>query len=116
MRCLKMKKGLALKKNEETAIRNLKEVLLENFNIIDLRIFGSKARGEDTPESDIDVMIEIDESPPNIRSQIYDIVFDINLANDTFISTTIFNKKEIEEGPMSESPIYKIIQREGFSI
>ena len=111
-----MKKGLALKKNEEKAIRILKEVLSERFNIIDLRIFGSKVRGEDTLESDIDVMIEIDESNPDIRSQIYDIVFDINLANDTFISTTIFSRKEIEDGPMSESPIYKVIQREGVSI
>lgn len=111
-----MKKNLALKKNEEKAIRILKEALSKRFNIIDLRIFGSKVRGEDTPESDIDVMIEIDEWNPDIKSQIYDIVFDINLANDTFISTTIFSKKEIEDGPMSESPIYKVIQREGVSI
>lgn len=104
---------LTLKKNEEKALRFLKEELSRRFNIIDLRIFGSKVRGEDTPESDIDVMIELDECNPNIKSKIYDIVFDINLENDTFISTTIFSKKEIEDGPLSESPIYKAILREG---
>jgi len=59
------------------------------------------------------VMIELDEYNPDIKSQIYDIVFEINLENDTFISTTIFSKKEIEDGPLSESPIYKAILREG---
>jgi hypothetical protein len=49
-------------------------------------------------------------------SNIYDIIFDINLENDTFISTTIFNIKEIEDGPMAESPIYKIICKEGIPI
>jgi len=111
-----MKKRLLLKKNEEVAIRSLKEALSERFNLIEFRLFGSKARGNDTSESDIDVMIEIDEVNPDIKSQIYDIVFEINLKNDTFISTVIFGKKEIEDGPMAESPIYKIIQKEGVSI
>ncbi|GFP19236.1 hypothetical protein HKBW3S42_01783 [Candidatus Hakubella thermalkaliphila] len=106
-------KKLTLKKNEERALRVLKEELSRRFNVIDLRVFGSKVRGEDTPESDIDVMIELDEYNPDIKSQIYDIVFEINLENDTFISTTIFSKKEIEDGPLSESPIYKAILREG---
>ncbi|MCL5986429.1 MAG: nucleotidyltransferase domain-containing protein [Actinobacteria bacterium] len=106
-------KKLKLKKNEDRALRVLKEELSRRFNVIDLRVFGSKVRGEDTPESDIDVMIELDEYNPDIKSQIYDIVFDINIENDTFISTTIFCKKEIEEGPLSESPIYKAIMREG---
>ncbi|GFP21443.1 hypothetical protein HKBW3S06_00670 [Candidatus Hakubella thermalkaliphila] len=106
-------KKLTLKKNEERALRVLKEELSRRFNVIDLRVFGSKVRGEDTPQSDIDVMIELDEYNPDIKSQIYDIVFEINLENDTFISTTIFSKKEIEDGPLSESPIYKAILREG---
>ncbi|MBM3703292.1 MAG: hypothetical protein FJW63_10005, partial [Actinobacteria bacterium] len=91
-------KKLKLKKNEEKALRVLKDELSRNFDVINLRVFGSKVRGEDTPESDIDVMIELDEYNPDIKSQIYDIIFDINLENDTFISATIFTKKEIEEG------------------
>lgn len=106
-------KKITLKKNEEMAIGVLKEELSKRFNVIDMRVFGSKVRGEDTPESDIDVMIELDECNSDIKSEIYDIVFEINLENDTFISTTIFSKKEIEDGPMSESPIYKAILREG---
>jgi hypothetical protein len=50
---------------------------------------------------------------PGIESEIYDIVFDVNLENDCFISVIIFSKEEIEKGPMSESPIYKTIMKEG---
>ena len=105
-----------MKKNEKIAIRSLKKELSSRFNLVDLRLFGSKARGEDTPESDIDVMIEIAESNPEIESQIDDIIFEINLKNDSFIFAVFFSKKEIEEGPLSKSPIYKIIEKEGVSI
>ena len=111
-----MKKSLNLKKNEENALRSLKEILIRRFNIRDFRLFGSKARGDDTPESDVDVMIVVNEINPDIESQIDDIIFEVNLENDTFISAIIIGKKEIEEGPMSESPIYKIIQKEGIPL
>lgn len=111
-----MKKVLFLKKNEEEAIKSLKEELSSRFNLVELRLFGSKVRGEGTAESDIDVMIELAESNPEVESKIYDIIFEINLKNDSFISAIIFSKKEINEGPLSESPIYKIIQKEGVPI
>jgi predicted nucleotidyltransferase len=107
---------MALKRNEEIALKALKERLINRYSILDFRIFGSKIRGEDTPQSDIDVMIKISESNPGIESEIYDIVFDVNLENDCFISVIIFSEEEIEEGPMSESPIYKTIMREGVTI
>ena len=111
-----MRKALLLKKKEKIAIRSLKEELSNKLNFRYMRVFGSKVRGEDTPESDIDVMIELAETNPEIESQIYDIIYEINLKNDVFISAIIFSKAEVEEGPMAESPIYKIIQKEGVLI
>jgi predicted nucleotidyltransferase len=107
---------MALKRNEEIALKVLKERLTSHYSILDFRIFGSKIRGEDTSQSDIDVMIKIADLNPGIESDIYDIVFDVNLENDCFISVIIFSKEEIEKGPMSESPIYKTIMREGVVI
>lgn len=107
---------MMLNKNEEIAVKALKEQVSSRYPVVDFRIFGSKARGDGSPYSDIDVMIEIAESNPNVESEIYDTVFDINLEFDCFISVIIFTRGEIEEGPLSESPIYKVIMREGVSI
>jgi len=107
---------LILNENEEKAIKSLKRTLSENFALIDLRLFGSKARGDSDFESDIDVMIEVAESNPDIESHINDIVFKINIRDDAFICPIIFSQKEIEEGPLAESPIYKIIQKEGIPL
>jgi predicted nucleotidyltransferase len=107
---------MALKKNEEVALRILKERLSSSYTLLDFRIFGSKVRGKDTPQSDLDVMIKIAQLNPGTEADIYDIVFDVNVENDCFISVIIFGKDEIEDGPMSESPVFKTIMKEGVAI
>lgn len=105
-----------LTENEERALKILKEALRRKFDIVDLWVFGSKARGESSHESDVDVMIEVADINPEIEAQIDDMIFEINLENDSFISAVIFGRKELEDGPLAESPIYKIVQKEGVPI
>ncbi|OGL40267.1 MAG: hypothetical protein A2042_02385 [Candidatus Schekmanbacteria bacterium GWA2_38_11] len=107
---------MPLKEHEKVALKELKNILQKNYNLLDFRLFGSKARKEDSPESDIDVMIELSEVNPHIETEIDKIIFDINLKNDCFISAVIFGKKELEEGPMDQSPLYKAIEKEGIRI
>jgi len=110
------------------AIRDILRIIGRRFPNVHIIIYPVMVQGEGAAEgiamaiaelnglSDIDVMIKITEYDPATISQIYDIVFEINLEYDTFISTTIFSNKEIEEGPMAESPIYKIICKEGIPV
>ena len=105
--------AIRLKENEVLALKDLRYALFQKFDILDFRLFGSKARGELVDDSDVDIMIEIPDYNPSVVSQIDDIIFKVNLAHDVFISAMIFGKDELENGPMAESPIYKIIQREG---
>ena len=105
-----------MKINEQSAVLKLKEELNKNIKIIDYCVFGSKARGDDTEDSDIDVMIEVEDYTPEIESLIDDIIFEINLAHDCLISAVIFGSKEVEEGPLKESPIYRSIRKDGIRV
>lgn len=105
-----------LKENEKKALLKLKNVLLERYNLLNYRLYGSKVKGINTPGSDIDLMIELTEITPEIEKEIDEIVFEINLEFNCLISVVLFGEKEIKYGPLSESPLYKVIQREGVSI
>ena len=52
---------LKLNKKEKQALRELKEKLTEKFPDVDIILFGAKARGDFDPESDIDLLILIEE-------------------------------------------------------
>jgi len=87
-----------MKSNERAALVKLKRELEKTLNLVDYRVFGSKARGEESPESDIDVMIEVENYTPEVEALIDELVFEINLDHDCLISTVIFGSKELHEG------------------
>jgi DNA polymerase sigma len=107
---------MGLLPDEKKALKELKIALAENHQLLDFRVFGSKARGTDVKDSDLDVMIVLEEHSPKIESCIDDLIFDINLKYDCFITAIFFSRNELEAGPMSESPIYKKIMTEGISL
>ena len=102
--------------NEKKALDALKIELNRRYELLDLKIYGSKAKGLDTPESDIDIMVVLRNLTPSIESEIDDLIFDINIENDCLIAAIFFDQEELETGPLSESPIYKKILQEGIVI
>lgn len=105
-----------LNDNEKKAVESLKSRLTERFDVMDMRLFGSKVKGQAGPDSDVDIMIELPKRSPEIESEIDDITFEVNLKNDSFITTVVFGRDELQQGPMKESPLYKVIQKEGIPV
>lgn len=100
-------------RNEERALAELMEEVQKRYDVVEVRLFGSKARGTDTGESDVDVMILLRRWTPEIESEIDDLVFDVNLKHACFITPIYFSEEEIQSGPMAASPIYRRIMAEG---
>jgi predicted nucleotidyltransferase len=107
---------MPIRPNERKGLHVLRSVLEESYNLVDFRIYGSKAMGTDAEDSDLDIMIILEEGSPTIESQIDDLIFDINLKYDCLITAIYFSRLELEDGPLSESPIYKKILEEGIGL
>lgn len=101
---------------EKAALHELKRALRQRYGVTSVLVYGSKARGDDTPESDIDVMIVLDDYTPQVETAIDELVYDVNLDHDCLISVVIFGRRELEEGSLSESPLYKRILAEGVPV
>jgi len=101
---------------EKTALDELKRVLQERCGATSVVVYGSKARGDDSPNSDIDVMVVLEDCTPQSEAALDEAVYGINLAHDCLISVVIFGRQELEEGPLGESPLYKRILTEGVSL
>lgn len=102
--------------DERKALENLKNIIARKYKLLDFVLYGSKASGRDTAESDIDIMVEIEEESRNVRWDIYNMVAGVNISYGCLISPILFSRREIEEGPMDESPIYRRIVKEGIRI
>lgn len=94
----------------------LKKKLLEAVRLVDFKVFGSRARGDAEPDSDMDLFIEVEELDKQIKSRIRDIVWKVGLEHDLYISPVIFTRHEIEDTPLRAAPLVKNIAEEGVRV
>jgi predicted nucleotidyltransferase len=83
-------------------------------DLVDLRLFGSVARGDDAPDSDIDVFVVVqpDEQRVSLENQIIDLAFDINLEHSVYISPHVVTPTILEHPVWRETPFLKTVARE----
>ena len=81
--------------------------------ILDLRVFGSRARNEFTAESDLDIFIELEGLTPELREQISDIAWEVGFEMDRVITTIVATREQLQTGPMGASPLVQEIERDG---
>ena len=110
-----MKSQDNLKRSMKIA-REAKKKLSEQIPVFDLRLFGSRARGDDTPESDLDIYIETVSLTRQQQQIVSDILWEIGFENGVVIAPVIFSREDIENGPLFASPLYKVIMREGIPV
>jgi len=96
--------------------KKLKERLSEVVELLDFRVFGSRARGNADEYSDLDVFIEVEYLDKQLKRRIREIVWEVGFENSIYISPLIFTRKEIEDSPMRSSPIVKNIREEGICV
>ena len=87
-------------------------------NVVELRLFGSEARGQASPESDIDVLVvvEPDEERVALETRIVDIAFDVNLEFNVFISPSVVTPAILNHPVWRESPFIETVLREGVAL
>ena len=105
-----------LKANELVALRKLKEALTRDFQLVELRLFGSKARGDSDPESDIDVLVVLRECDWQTKRKVFDLCFDIGLENDVLLSPIVYSRSRFQSGLTRVTPFYQNVEREGVTV
>ena len=105
-----------MKQKDFKIAKSLKEKLSKVVQLIDFRVFGSRARGDEDEYSDMDVFLEVESLNKELKEKILDIVWEVSFENFIVISTLIFTKYEIEKSPLKASPIVKNIVEEGVGI
>ncbi len=102
-----------MKPKDYEIAKKLKERLSEVVQLIDFRVFGSRARGDEDEYSDMDIFLEVESLNKELEEKISDIAWEVGFENFIFISPLIFTKDEIENSPLRSSPIVRNIKEEG---
>jgi predicted nucleotidyltransferase len=105
-----------MREKDRAIAEQLKRRLSGVVQLVDFKVFGSRARGDADEYSDLDVFIEVETIDPALRQAISDAVWEVGYQNYTVISPLIFTRDELERSPLRVSPIVRSIAEEGVSV
>jgi predicted nucleotidyltransferase len=107
-----------LTENERAAIwefANTVSRFLE-ADLIHLWLFGSKAHGNFTDESDLDLLVVLREMSSKRRGVIQRIAARISLDHDTLINTHMKDKTDWDEIVKYEDTLWREVKRDGICL
>lgn len=103
---------------EQHALEHFRAVLesLLAGNLVSLRLFGSRARGEGTDESDLDVLVVLRRKDRTLCRRIVQESLETDLAYDTNLAPTILSAEEYQQNKEYQTPFYCNVERESLPL
>lgn len=113
-----MAKFLNLIQREKKALREFKKQINQKLagEVLELKLFGSKARGDSRKDSDIDILLVLKKVSKRNKNIVSDITFKLFLKYGVDLSVKIFSEKEFEDLQKLQIPFMLNIQREARAI
>jgi predicted nucleotidyltransferase len=108
----------SLSEPEAAALRAYVHALQERRGpqLLDVMLFGSAARGDAHPGSDIDVLVILDHPDAEALSDARGLAFDIWLAHHVLLSIRAMSQQSWQALAARRSLFYRNLMRDGISV
>lgn len=84
--------------------------------VVDLRLFGSTARGEAHEESDVDIAVVLDTVDWDTRAQAIDLATTVGLEMDLLLSPTVLDRETFDRWLRQERALARDIVDQGIPL
>jgi len=106
---------MKLTKKEQAALKKFKAAVEKALagKLVEIRLFGSKARGDARKDSDIDVLVIASSDDCPLRDVVYGIATDILLETEVCISPKVISQTQYDHLYEMESPFIRNVIQDG---
>jgi predicted nucleotidyltransferase len=104
-----------LTKKEQLLLKEFKDLLLKLFphEVLEVRVFGSRARGQATSESDLDVLIVTRHEDYRLSDRIIELACDLLLQHRIYISPKVISRRHYDQLEAMDSDFLYQVKQEG---
>jgi predicted nucleotidyltransferase len=102
---------VTFKDKVELISKQFKQSIEEKYKVVDMKLFGSSARGDFSKSSDIDIMVRLPKVDRTIEEELFDIAYDLELEYDCLIDVIV-----LPEDMIDSIPLYQNIEKDGVAV
>src|SRR2546430_12911067 len=113
-----MNRRVKLKSRDAAALEEFLQSLRSALgkNLLEAKLFGSKATGRDQSDSDIDVLVVVNRNGAKTEDRVLDIAFDVNLKHDVYISPRVIDLSTLSDPVWGITLLLRAIAKQGISL
>ncbi len=101
---------------EKTILEQFKTRLRERLQVYKIILFGSRARGDADPQSDLDVVVLDDGIDASAREYVSDCAWEAGFGHGIVVVPVVFTRTEWESGPELQSLFVRAVETEGVPV
>ena len=107
-----------LQADEQAALQEFTARLSQQGDgrVVNVWLFGSKARGDSEPDSDLDILIVLDEADWIIRDRVHLLAARISLEHDVLINTHHLSRAGWARMARQHATLWQQVHRDGFPL
>ena len=106
-----------IRDSDRILIERFKRLLIEHgVPLYKTIVFGSRARGDAEPDSDLDVLVLVEHLTPATRRTISHCAWKVGFEAGILIQTVVMTREQVEHGPEQSSLLMLAVKEEGVPV
>lgn len=105
-----------MREKERKIVEKFKQLVSQRVVVHEVRVFGSRARGDASEDSDLDVLIVVDLLDHEIDKYISECAWEAGFPEDIVLMPVAVTQDTLKNSPLRESVFIRAVYREGVGV
>lgn len=105
-----------MKASDKRIVKQFKKLLSQKVDVREIRVFGSRARDDAAEESDLDVLVVVDELDHKKEKWVSECAWEAGFPNDVVVVPVTLSVNTLKNSPVRESVFIQNAYHEGIAL
>jgi predicted nucleotidyltransferase len=105
-----------MQERELKIVEKFKQLISKRVKVHEVRVFGSRARGDASEDSDLDVLVVVDRLDHEIDKFISECAWEAGFPEDIVLVPMSITIDNLKNSPLRESVFIRNVYREGVGV